>query len=61
MKNFVESVDGERLVLSVASLAFELGIRPSELLSSDISEFVLDMKVAELYRREVGRVVRKRS
>jgi len=57
----VESIEGERLILGIALLAFELGIRPSELLSSGLSEFVLDMKIVELYKRKVESVMRKRS
>jgi len=56
----VESIEGERLILGVASLAFDLGIRPSELLESSLSEFVLDMKIAELYKRNVESMVKKR-
>lgn len=48
------------MVLGVASLAFELGIRPSELLSGSISDFMLDMKIVELYKQEVEKVARKR-
>jgi integrase len=57
----VESTEGEMLILNVASLAFELGIRPSDLLSSSLSDFVLDMKIAELYKRKVENVMRERT
>jgi len=56
----VESIEGERLILGVASLAFDLGIRPSELLSSSLSDFVLDVKIAELYKRNIESMVKKR-
>jgi len=49
------------LILNVASLAFELGIRPSDLLSSSLSDFVLDMKIAELYKRKVESIMRERT
>ncbi|MCS7135474.1 MAG: hypothetical protein RMJ14_01800 [Nitrososphaerota archaeon] len=57
----MESIEGERLILGIASLAFELGIRPSELLSSSILEFVLDLKIAELYKQEIKRMMRGRA
>jgi integrase len=57
----VESTEGEMLILNVASLAFELGIRPSDLLSSSLSDFVLDMKIAELYKRKVENIMRERT
>ena len=56
----MESIEGERLILGVASLAFDLGIRPSELLSSSLSDFVLDVKIAELYKRNIESMVKKR-
>lgn len=49
------------MILGIASLAFELGIRPSELLSSSILEFVLDLKIAELYKQEIKRMMRGRA
>jgi len=49
------NVEREKMLITIANLAFNLGIRPSELLKGSVDDLMFDLLLARLYFRELNR------